>query len=141
MNELRISTEVGEMDLVQIHRWISEQSYWAAGVPMETLRRALEHSIGFAGFIGTRQVAFARVTTDRATFAYLADVFVDEDYRGLGYSRILMEAVLAHPDLQGLRRFVLATRAAHDLYRRYGFTPLKSPDLFMEIHRPDIYRT
>ncbi len=141
MNELRISTEVGEMDLVQIHRWISEQSYWAAGVPMETLRRALEHSIGFAGFIGTRQVAFARVTTDRATFAYLADVFVDEDYRGLGYSKILMEAVLAHPDLQGLRRFVLATRDAHDLYRRYGFTPLKSPDLFMEIHRPDIYRT
>ncbi|MEC9356337.1 MAG: GNAT family N-acetyltransferase [Pseudomonadota bacterium] len=129
------------MDLVQIHRWISEQSYWAAGVPMETLRRALEHSIGFAGFIGTRQVAFARVTTDRATFAYLADVFVDEDYRGLGYSKILMEAVLAHPDLQGLRRFVLATRDAHDLYRRYGFTPLKSPDLFMEIHRPDIYRT
>ena len=141
MNELRISTEVGEMDLVQIHRWISEQSYWAAGVPMETLRRALEHSIGFAGFIGTRQVAFARVTTDRATFAYLADVFVDEDYRGLGYSKILMEAVLAHPDLQCLRRFVLATRDAHDLYRRYGFTPLKSPDLFMEIHRPDIYRT
>jgi GNAT superfamily N-acetyltransferase len=141
VNELRISTEVGEMDLVQIHRWISEQSYWAAGVPMETLRRALEHSIGFAGFIGTRQVAFARVTTDRATFAYLADVFVDEDYRGLGYSKILMEAVLAHPDLQGLRRFVLATRDAHDLYRRYGFTPLKSPDLFMEIHRPDIYRT
>ncbi len=141
MNELRISTEVGEMDLVQVHRWISEQSYWAAGVPMETLRRALEHSIGFAGFIGTRQVAFARVTTDRATFAYLADVFVDEDYRGLGYSKILMEAVLAHPDLQGLRRFVLATRDAHDLYRRYGFTPLKSPDLFMEIHRPDIYRT
>ncbi|MCH9827003.1 MAG: GNAT family N-acetyltransferase [Gammaproteobacteria bacterium] len=129
------------MDLVQVHRWISEQSYWAAGVPMETLRRALEHSIGFAGFIGTRQVAFARVTTDRATFAYLADVFVDEDYRGLGYSKILMEAVLAHPDLQGLRRFVLATRDAHDLYRRYGFTPLKSPDLFMEIHRPDIYRT
>jgi GNAT superfamily N-acetyltransferase len=141
VNELRISTEVGEMDLVQVHRWISEQSYWAAGVPMETLRRALEHSIGFAGFIGTRQVAFARVTTDRATFAYLADVFVDEDYRGLGYSKILMEAVLAHPDLQGLRRFVLATRDAHDLYRRYGFTPLKSPDLFMEIHRPDIYRT
>ena len=133
MNELRISTEVGEMDLVQIHRWISEQSYWAAGVPMETLRRALEHSIGFAGFIGTRQVAFARVTTDRATFAYLADVFVDEDYRGLGYSKILMEAVLAHPDLQDLRRFVLATRDAHDLYRRYGFTPLKSPDLFMAV--------
>ena len=68
-------------------------------------------------------------------------MFVDEDYRGLGYSKILMEAVLAHPDLQDLRRFVLATRDAHDLYRRYGFTPLKSPDLFMEIHRPDIYRT
>ena len=104
------------------------------------MRRSIEQAIPFAAYLDVRQVGFARVVTDRATFAYLADVFVVEESRGRGISRALMEAVVAHPDLQGLRRWVLLTRDAHDLYRKFGFTGLQRPERYMERWDPDVYR-
>ena len=115
-------------------------SYWANGIPEDTVVKSLEHSLCFALLDGTRQVGFARVITDYATIAYLGDVFVVPEYRGRGLSKWLMECVLEHPQLQGLRRWVLATRDAHGLYQKFGFTPLNKPEIFMELHDPDVYR-
>lgn len=114
-------------------------SYWAKGIPAATVEKSLAHSLCFALLDGDRQVGFARVMSDRATFAYLADVFVLPGYRGRGLAKWLVECVLSHPDLQGLRRWMLATRDAHGLYERCGFTPLKQPEVFMERHNPNAY--
>lgn len=138
---MRISTERSELDVPLIHRWLSEESYWAAGVPLDVVQRSIEHSLCFGGYLDGRQIAFARVISDYATFAYLADVFVLKEHRGLGYSKALMAAVMAHPQLQGLRRLLLATSDAHGLYAAYGFTPLARPEIVMEKHAPDIYRS
>ena len=135
-----IDTNPARLNLDLIHRWLSQESYWAKDVPREVLERALQHSICFGAYRDGAQVGFARAITDRATFAYLADVFVLHELRGHGCAQQLMEAVMAHPELQGLRRFALATRDAHALYARYGFTPLARPETFMERYRPDIYR-
>lgn len=134
----RISTQKGEMNIQFIHRFLSN-SYWAKGIPVETVQKAVEGSLAFGVFKGDEQAGFARVVTDGATFAYLADVFIDEAHRGLGLSKYLMEAVMAHPQLQGLRRFVLITRDAHGLYEQFGFTPIPNPGLWMQVHRPDVY--
>lgn len=134
-----IDTDPQRLDLSLIHRWLSEESYWAAGMPRVVLERALRHSLCFGAYRNDAQVGFARVITDRATFAYLADVFVLPEARGGGCARQLIEAVIAHPDLQGLRRMALATRDAHALYARFGFTPLARPETFMEIYRPGLY--
>jgi GNAT superfamily N-acetyltransferase len=138
---LRIATARQDMDDALIHRFLSEQTYWAHGIPLDTLRRALDRSLCFGGFLGARQVAFARVVTDEATFGYLADVFVLPEFRGRGYSRQLMDAIMAHPGLQGLRRFLLATADAHGLYAQYGFAAPTKPQSLMERYFPDIYRT
>jgi GNAT superfamily N-acetyltransferase len=127
----RISTDPSELDLGVVHGYLKE-SYWAAGVPEGVVRRSIEASLCFGIYRGEEQVGFARVITDRATFAYLADVFVLEEHRRRGIGKWLVEAVLSHPDLQGLRRWMLATRDAHDLYRRYGFAELGRPEIFME---------
>jgi GNAT superfamily N-acetyltransferase len=147
--EYLISTESAWLDLELIHRFLSERSYWARGIPRDVVARSIANSLCFGVYAfakgapnpGRRQVGFARVATDRATFAYLADVFVLPEHRGHGLSKRLMEAVLAHPDLQGLRRWMLATADAHELYRRYGFTALSQPDRFMQRHDPDVYRS
>ena len=115
-------------------------SYWAQGIPPETVERSLESSLCFALLDGDRQVGFARVISDYATIAYLADVFVVPEYRGRGLAKWLMECVVGHPNLQGLRRWMLGTRDAHGLYEQFGFTPLKKPETFMERHNPDVYR-
>jgi GNAT superfamily N-acetyltransferase len=138
---LRISTERTDMDVPLIHQFLSQQSGWAKDIPLATLRRAMAHSLCFGGFVDEQQVAFARVITDRATFANLVDVFVLPEHRGQGYSKALMEAVLAHPDLQGLRRFTLATRDAHGLYAQFGFMPPQLPQTLMERYFPNIYQT
>lgn len=141
MDALRISTDRGELNVDLIHRFLSEEAYWSRGIPRATVERAIAGSLCFGGYLdGTRQVAFARVTTDGATFAYLADVFVLPSQRGRGFSRQLMDAVMAHPQLQGLRRFMLATGDAHGLYARYGFAAPARPQTLMEILRPDIYQ-
>ncbi|GAB3352479.1 GNAT family N-acetyltransferase [Lysobacter tyrosinilyticus] len=139
MNELRISTDPARLDIPLIHRFLSTQSTWAQGIGEELVRRSIANSLCFGGYIAGQQVAFARVVTDRATFANLVDVFVLPECRGLGFSKQLMDAVMTHPDLQGLRRFTLATGDAHGLYARYGFLAPSRPKTLMEKHVPDIY--
>ena len=136
--ELRIGADAVDLDVV--HGWLSRHSYWAAGIPRAVVERAVANSLCFSGFVSGEQVAFARVVTDRATFAYLADVFVLDAWRGNGFSTRLMDAIVAHPDLQGLRRFMLATRDAHALYARYGFAGPSTPASLMERYVPDVYR-
>ncbi len=126
------------MDLPAVHAFLST-SYWSPGVPLEVVERAARNSLCFGIRREGRQVAFARVVTDRSTFAYLADVYVLEEHRGRGLSKRMLEAVFAHPELQGLRRFLLVTRDAHALYAGYGFTPLANPSRMMEIHDPHVY--
>lgn len=135
-----ISTDPALLDLDAIHGYIA-RSYWAAGIPPETLARAVAHSLCFGLYQDRAQVGFARMVTDQATFAYLADVYVLEAHRGRGLGKWLMECVHAHPALQGLRRMMLATRDAHGLYRQYGYRPLANPERLMEIVRPDIYQS
>jgi GNAT superfamily N-acetyltransferase len=131
--DLLISDDPALLDRVFIHQFLSERSYWAQGVPREIVDRAIEHSLCFGVYRGGQQIGFARAVTDFATFAWLADVFVVEDNRGKGVGQKLVAAVLAHPRLQGLRRFQLGTRDAHGLYARFGFQPLAYPERFMEI--------
>jgi GNAT superfamily N-acetyltransferase len=134
-----ISSNPKEMDLSVIHGYLSN-SYWAKGIPWDVMEKAVKNSLCFGVFTSTGdQVAFARIITDYATFAYLADVFVLQEHRGKGLSKRLLKTIIEYPDLQGLRRMLLATRDAHGLYQQFGFTPLNSPDLFMELHQPDVY--
>jgi GNAT superfamily N-acetyltransferase len=133
-----IDTDKARLQWETIHRFLSE-SYWAKGLPLDVLRRAIEGSLCFGVYDGDDQVGFARVISDYATFAYLADVFVLESHRGRGLAGRLMNAVVSHPQLQGLRRWVLATRDAHGLYAKFGFAPIAAPDRFMERHDPLVY--
>ncbi len=126
------------MDLDAIHSFLST-SYWAECIPKETVKRAIDNSLCFGIFANESQVGFARMVTDSATFAYLADVYIVETHRGKGLSKWLMQRILEHPQLQGLRRMVLATRDAHDLYRQFGFKDLANPHTFMELWVSDVY--
>jgi GNAT superfamily N-acetyltransferase len=134
-----ISTDPAQFDLDAIHAYLV-RAYWCEGIPRETMERAIANSLCFALLRGTAQIGFARVITDSATYAYLCDVYVREEYRDKGLGKWLMECVMGHPALQGLRRFSLATRDAHGLYRQFGFRELSKPESMMEILRPDIYR-
>jgi len=134
----RISDDPEAVDLAVVHEFLAK-SYWARGIPRETVARGIAHSLPFSIVLENRQVGFARVVTDRATFAYLADVFVVEDQRGRGLGAWLVETVLAHPELQGLRRWLLATRDAHALYRKFGFMAVADPSTLLTRHDPDIY--
>ena len=134
-----ISTENEKMDIELIHSFLT-RSYWAEGIPKEIIRKSVEGALCFGVFEKDKQVGFARMITDKATFAYLADVFIIEEYRGLGLSKWLLEVIFSHPDLQGLRRMMLATRDAHELYKKFGFTPLTNVDRWMHIHNPDVYK-
>jgi GNAT superfamily N-acetyltransferase len=138
MPTFHISTDKSLLDKKVIHEFISN-SYWAKDIPMEILERSIDNSICFGVYEDAAQVGFARVVTDKATFGYLADVFILESHRGKGLSKMLMDAVMSHPELQGLRRFMLATRDAHGLYAKYGFTPPAMPDRLMEIVKKDLY--
>lgn len=131
--ELLISDNKMRLDRVMIHRFLSEYSYWAKDVPAETVDRSIEHSLCFGVYKTGRQIGFARVVTDFATFGWLADVFILEQERGMGFSKKLLAAIVGHPALQGLRRMVLGTRDAHTLYAQFGFTELKYPERFMEM--------
>ena len=138
MSGYEITTDPARLDVAAIHAFLSE-AYWSPGIPRAVIERAVTNSICFGALHDGAQVGFARVVTDRATFAYLADVYVLQEHRGRGLARRIMQAVIGHPDLQGLRRMLLATRDAHGLYTRFGFKPLAAPDRMMEIHRPDVY--
>lgn len=139
MDDFFITTDRDKINLALVHRFLSEQSGWAKGIPFSTVKRSIDHSLCFSGLLHNRQIAFARVITDRTTFANLVDVFVLPPYRGQGYGKRLIQAVLSHPDLQGLRRFTLATSDAHSLYARFGFATPSRPDSLMEQYHPDIY--
>jgi GNAT superfamily N-acetyltransferase len=127
MSNLRISTNLAEFDIAMIHRFLTEESYWAKGLPRPLLERAIAHSLCFAGFIADAQVAFARVVTDRATFAHLKDVFVLQPFRGKGYGVALIKAIMSHPELE-IVTMTLATKDAHELYVRFGFGPHPHPE-------------
>jgi GNAT superfamily N-acetyltransferase len=137
--DFRISTDPAELDREAIHDMMARQSDWARGIPRETQDRAIDHSLCFGGYLGKTQVAFARVVTDYATFANLVDVFVLPAHRGKGYSKALVAAVVAHPRLQGLRRFTLNTTDAHGLYAQFGFKPAANPGQVMERWFPGMY--
>lgn len=134
-----ISMEKEKMDIDLIHSFLN-RTYWAEGISKEIIRRSIEGSMCFGVFENDRQVGFARMITDKATFAYLADVFIIEEYRGRGLSKWLMKVIMSHPDLQGLRRMILATKDAHGLYKQFGFTPLINVDRWMQILDPDVYK-
>lgn len=138
-DDYTISDDPARLDLDAIHGFLS-RSYWSPGIPRETVARAIANSLCFGVYLHNAQVGFARLVTDRATFAYLADVFVLEPHRGRGLSRALMEVIVAHPQVQGLRRWLLATRDAHGLYRKFGFVDLANPALFLTRHDPDVYQ-
>ena len=133
-----VSTDPDRLDLAAIHGYLRE-SYWAAGIPREKVEKAIRHSLPFGLYEENSLIGFARVITDFATFAYVADAFVLPSHRGRGLGVWLMEVVRAHPDLQKLRRWVLATRDAHELYRKTGFTEV-DPGRFMQVLDPDVYR-
>ncbi len=133
-----VSCDAEKLDIDRIHAFLTA-SYWAEGVSRETVTRSIENSIPFGLYLAGEQVGFARVITDRASYAYLADVYVEEGQRGRGFSKILMRAVLAHPELKGLRRWLLGTRDAHELYRRFGFTELQRPERWMEKAAAGLY--
>lgn len=137
--EFSISNEHGSLDIALIHEFL-RNSYWAKEIPREIVEKSLQNSLCFGIFHQDRQVGFGRVVTDRATFAYLADVFVLESHRGRGLGKWLVACVMEHPELQGLRRWLLATADAHDLYRQAGFASLSKPDRLMEIIDLDIYK-
>ena len=139
-DDLTISDAPERLDFEVIHGFLAG-SYWAENIPRETVRRALAHSLNVGLYKGDAQVGFARFVTDRATFAYLADVFVLPGHRGKGYATWLVGTALTHPAFDGLRRLLLATRNQHKLYAGLGFAPLAHPERFMEIHQPDVYQS
>lgn len=139
IDNISISTDKSKLNIEYIHRFLS-QSYWAEEIPIEVVSRSIEGSICFGVYEGSRQVGFARLITDAATFAYLADVFIDAEFRGIGLSKRLVATILAHQSVQGIRRFMLATRDAHGLYKKFGFTPLTAPERWMQMHNPDVYK-
>lgn len=133
-----ISTDKSLLRIETIHSVLNE-SYWAKNIPVEILKRSIENSMCFGVYIEKEQIGFCRVITDKATFAYLADVFITENHKGKGYSKLLIKEVMAHPDLQGLRKFLLGTADAHGLYKQFGFKELAKPERMMEITFKDIY--
>ena len=140
MNSPRISTAVDEQDIGVIHRFLANESAWARGIPIQLVRESLKNSLNFGLLLQDNQVAYARVVSDYSTFAYLVDVFVLQEHRGKGYSSMLMEAIVSHPRLQGLRRFMLATSSAHGLYAKYGFAAPAQPHTLMERFVPNAYQ-
>ena len=136
-----IYTAPEKADVQAIHRYLSEDSYWAENIPLEVVSRAIQNSLCFSLYAAEKQIGFARVITDKATFAYLCDVYVLPEFRGQGLSKWLMTCIQEHPDLQNLRRFMLATKDAHGLYAQFGFKPTAAPDRLMEIVNRDIYKS
>jgi len=137
-----ITTDKSLMKVSDIHRWLSEEAYWSKGIPYDTVKTAFDNSYCIGILLGDRQVGFARLVTDYASFAYLADVYVEEEHRGSGLSKRMMEILFSLDWVKGLRRIMLSTIHAHDLYRKYGFASCRYPDRLMEIlMSPDMYKS
>jgi len=138
--EFTVSTDPARLDFAAVHAYLSDESYWAKGIPLATVKKALSNSLCFGLYQGGRQIGLARIISDRATFCYLCDVYVLDAGRGKGLGKWLIECVINHPELQGLRRMSLATADAHGLYEQFGFTALSKPDRMMERLDNDVYR-
>jgi GNAT superfamily N-acetyltransferase len=138
-NGFIFSDDSNLIDTAAVHRYLSEESYWAKNIPFDVVKRSIANSLCFGVYKDTKQVGFARWVTDKATFAYLCDVYIETAYRGLGLSKKLMSLMMFHPDLQGLRTYFLGTLDAHSLYEQFGFKPLVAPERRMEIVVKDIY--
>jgi len=140
-NRFSISTDKGKLDLETVHNFL-KNSYWAENIPLSVVQKSIDNSLCFGVYEGDKQVGFARVITDYATFAYFSDVFILEGYRGFGLGKWLVETILQHPDLPGLRRWLLATKDAQGLYQQFGFQEVKTSDsfAFMEIFTPNVYQ-
>ena len=137
--EFTISTDRNRLQIDRIHKYLSEESYWARERTREQTERAIKNSLPFGVYKGENQIGFARVVTDFATFAYLGDVFILNGFRGKGLSKWLMDVIVSHPDLQGFRRWILATKDAHTLYEKFGFSGLRFPERWMEKTAPNAY--
>jgi GNAT superfamily N-acetyltransferase len=134
-----ISTEKAKLDLKAIHQFLSTQAYWSLNIPFSRVEKAAEHSLNFGIYFNEKQVGYARIISDFASIAYLGDVYVLPAFRGKGLSKWLMQTIMAHPELQGLRRWVLLTGDAHGLYKQFGWTAIASPEKWMEIHNKEAY--
>ena len=140
MIEYRISTDKNELNMGFIHGFLSNEAYWCMGIPLETVKRSVENSLCFGVYYGDDQVGFARVITDYATIAYLGDVFIVSAHQGKGLAKRMMEKIMGYPELQGLRRWILLTADAHELYRQFGWKDIKSPEKWMEVVESEVYR-
>ena len=140
-NDLTISNDKADLDIEMVYTFLTQHTPWARGMPRDTFERAVAGSLCFGGYLEGRQIAFVRLVTDQATFAYLCDVFVLPDYRGKGIASALLKHVFASPSLTGLRRIVLVTSDAHHVYAPHGFTGLANPERYMELHNPAVYKT
>ncbi|MDP4116298.1 MAG: GNAT family N-acetyltransferase [Bacteroidota bacterium] len=132
-----ITTDKSKLDTSVIHDFLSNHSYWSRNIPLEKVKTAFDNSLNFGLFHNSRQIGYARVISDFSQIAYLADVFIVEEYRGRGLSKWLMQTIMSHPNLQGLRKWVLVTKDAHELYKKFGWQPISSPEKWMEKVNPD----
>jgi GNAT superfamily N-acetyltransferase len=134
-----ISTDHAKLDLKAIHHFLSTASYWSRNIPFEKVAKAAAHSLNFGLYYQDKQIGYARIISDYTSIAYLGDVYVLEEFRGKGLSKWLMQTIKTHPQLQGLRRWILATKDAHGLYKQFGFTALAGPERWMELHNKEVY--
>ena len=136
-----ISTDPARLDISMIHQYLAEESYWAKKIPVGVVQKSIANSFCFGVYHHDKQIGLARLVTDKATFAYLCDVFILEEHRGKGLSKWLLTTIHAHPDMQGLRRWMLGTKDAHGLYAQFGWTSLPEEQVsrFMQLHKPDVY--
>jgi GNAT superfamily N-acetyltransferase len=140
-NKYLISTDNQKLDIEIIHHFLSNESGWSNGIPLEKVEKSIQNSLNFGLYLGERLIGFARVISDFSTIAYLGDIFILEEYRGLGLSKWLMETIMEHPELQGLRRWILLTSTSDWLYKKYGFTQLPKPEIYLEKYDPTVYRS
>ncbi|MEP6677647.1 MAG: GNAT family N-acetyltransferase [Ferruginibacter sp.] len=138
-NDFIISSDKSKLNVDVIHNYLSKESYWAKNIPLTTVQKSIEHSFCFGLYEKEKQIGFARLVTDHATFAYLADVFILASFRGKGLSKWMMEFIIKNPELQNLRRWMLATKDAHGLYAQFGFVPCDKPERLMQLLNPDVY--
>jgi len=135
-----ISTDKHKLDIASIHQFLANETDWAQGIPIQTLQTSIENSLNFGVYHNDKQIGFARVISDFSTIAYLGDVYVLDTYRGKGLSKWLLSEIMQHPNLQGLRRWILLTNTAEWLYKKFGFTAVPNPEFYMEKHDPNVYR-
>lgn len=139
-DKFTISTDKSKLDLISIHEFLSKETDWAHDIPIDTVKKSIENSLCFGVYDQGQQIGFARVISDFSTIAYLGDVYVLNEYRGKGLSKWLMEEIMNHPNLQGLRRWILLTNTAEWLYKKFGFTEIPNPEFYMEKHDPNVYK-